>query len=412
MTQIGRNYINIENERVARKGKHVFANIVRNPQDVSWFIRHVSNVFHNPETKQVSLHFNNEFEIFPNVYTPIASIVDYYVCKNKKIVIHGERELFDKAHVFSPLIASPENIKANSDPSKIVWKVTSSTEILNLLDCVIEFIKRKMICEKDVMFGVEWSLYEILDNVFQHSKAGVGYFMCRLYPRDKRISFCIADAGIGILNSFSKSEKYNPKSPVDAITIAVKEGVTSSEEGQGNGLWGVLEIISYNQGQLTVTSSGGAIYYNQETGKVTVFDKLPRFDRENGGTIVDIQINIDTAIDMSEALKTSRVNLRLEEIEDDAGNVIVKVKEKSEGTGTRDSGKKLNVYIRNLLNESSGILVLDFEGVGVVSSSFADEVVGKLYVILGKKKFGNRIRFKNLCEPVRLIINKSAWLRS
>ena len=235
MTQIGRNYINIENERVARKGKYVFANVIRNPQDVSWFIRHVSNVFHNPETKQVSLRFSNEFEIFPNVYTPIASIVDYYTCKNKKIVIHGERELFDKAHVFSPLLASTENIKANSDPSKIVWKVTSSTEVLNLIDCVIEFIKRKMICEKDVMFGVEWFLCEILDNIFQHSKVGVGYFMCRFYSRDKKISFCVADAGIGILNSFAKSKRYNPKSPVDAITLAVKEGVTSSEEGQGNG---------------------------------------------------------------------------------------------------------------------------------------------------------------------------------
>lgn len=414
MTQIGRNFINIENERVARKGIHVFANIVRNPQDVSWFIRHVSNVFHNPETKQVSLHFNNEFEIFPNVYTPIASIVDYYACKNKKIVIHGERELFDRAYVFSPLLASSENIKANADPSKIVWKVTSSTEIQNLLDCVIEFIKRKMICEKDVMFGVEWSLSEILDNVFQHSKAGVGYFMCRFYPRDKRISFCVADAGIGILNSFAKSKKYNPKSSVDAITLAVKKGVTSSEDGQGNGLWGALEIISDNRGQLTVTSSGGAIYYNQETGKVKIFDKLPRFDRENGGTIVDIQINIDTAIDVSKALEMplGTTNLRLEDFEDDVGNIILKVKEKSEGTGTRDSGKKLAIYIRNLLNESAGGLVLDFDGIGVISSSFADEIVGKLYVILGKKIFGNRIRFKNLCEPVRLVLNKSAWLRS
>src|SRR5207302_835688 len=64
----------------------------------------------------------------------------------------------------------------------------------------------------------------------------------------------IADSGIGIYKSLRESV-FAPKSEIDAITLAIREGVTrDSGVGQGNGLWGLARLVEQNGGSLTITS--------------------------------------------------------------------------------------------------------------------------------------------------------------
>ena len=74
------------------------------------------------------------------------------------------------------------------------------------------------------------------------------------------------------------------------------------------------------------------------------------------------------------------------------------------GAGTRESGNFARVYTANLLNETEGIVVVDFSGVGIVSSSFADEYIAKLYLQLGGQGFNARIRLQGMNETNTVII--------
>lgn len=101
-----------------------------------------------------------------------------------------------------------------------------------------------------------------MDNVLQHSCVGCGYIMGQIHPSTKILIFYIFDYGTGIYNSLNSSSEHHPQTPIDAITMALQEKVTrDTNVGQGNGLWGLSQLITRSNGILRV-SSGGATYKN------------------------------------------------------------------------------------------------------------------------------------------------------
>jgi len=56
--------------------------------------------------------------------------------------------------------------------------------------------------------------------------------------------------------------------------------------------------------------------------------------------------------------------------------------------------------------------VVDFKGVDVISSSFADEVFGRLYVLLGPLGFGSVFKFQNINREVAALIDRAIIQRS
>ena len=57
-------------------------------------------------------------------------------------------------------------------------------------------------------------------------------------------------------------------------------------------------------------------------------------------------------------------------------------------------------------------MVLDFQGVRVMSSSFADEVFGRLFVRMGAAAFMSRIRTRNANRTIAALIDRAILLRS
>jgi hypothetical protein len=101
---------------------------------------------------------------------------------------------------------------------------------------------------------------------------------------------------------------------------------------------------------------------------------------------------------------SSPVNLRVENLEDEGGAVKVLLKNMKFGAGTRQSGNLLRIYTANLLNETIVPVIIDFEGVGIVSSSFADEYIAKLFLQLGEETFNGRIRLHGMNETNNIIV--------
>ena len=57
-------------------------------------------------------------------------------------------------------------------------------------------------------------------------------------------------------------------------------------------------------------------------------------------------------------------------------------------------------------------IYIDWQGVNVIASSFADEFLGKMFVKLGKEKFETLIQISNVGEVVEHIIGKAITERS
>jgi hypothetical protein len=156
--QIGRTFVETEGTRVARKGKRIFLTEATSPQDVGTFNKYVSYITHNPETKRLIIYLQRKFRIFPNVFAPLAATIEYYRNKDIKVILHNEIDDFSETNFFEPLLATRGNLAKRRHTSGIVWKVTNSSEVNELVDSVIFEMSHKLVCEKGVLLGLEWSL--------------------------------------------------------------------------------------------------------------------------------------------------------------------------------------------------------------------------------------------------------------
>lgn len=84
--------------------------------------------------------------------------------------------------------------------------------------------------------------------------------------------------------------------------------------------------------------------------------------------------------------------------------MIVKLKEFGTSLGSRVLGKEVS----NMIGfEKEDEVILDFEDVKMVTSSFADEVVGKNCAKLGLHNFFDKVQIINTSEQIKLILKKA-----
>ena len=71
---------------------------------------------------------------------------------------------------------------------------------------------------------------------------------------------------------------------------------------------------------------------------------------------------------------------------------------------TRDDGEKLRRSLRARLAGGER-LEIDFEGVEVITPSFADECFGRLLLEIGRPKFRESVRLRTADETIRRLVN-------
>lgn len=84
--------------------------------------------------------------------------------------------------------------------------------------------------------------------------------------------------------------------------------------------------------------------------------------------------------------------------------IVVKLKEFGESLGSRVLGKEVS----NMIDfEKEDEIILDFDEVKIVTSSFADEVIGKNCAKLGLHNFFKKVQIINTSEQIKLILKKA-----
>lgn len=71
------------------------------------------------------------------------------------------------------------------------------------------------------------SFCEIFRNTFEHGATDSAVFCVQYWPKLNEVEICIADRGIGILDSRLQSKYTNPESEKEALHYALMPGISS-----------------------------------------------------------------------------------------------------------------------------------------------------------------------------------------
>lgn len=262
--------------------------------------------------------------------------------------------------------------------------------------------------------AVEWSLNEISDNVLNHSQSPIGGLLqlSVFDPRRHRVEFTVSDAGLGVPRTL-RSARSELRTDADALLASVKSGVTrNAKDFQGNGLYGTFEICRAGGGKFSMNAGTGAMFNSGQS--ITSRNETIPFC----GTTVDALIDFSEPMLLQKALAINGavhkpvdyIELRYEQ--DDLKSVPFKLTEQAPSFRSRPAGKPVRTKLGNLVAACDGQAVLvDFGGVPVVSSSFADEVFGKLFIELGPMRFMQAIRMVNVTSTVQALIDRAIMQR-
>jgi anti-sigma regulatory factor (Ser/Thr protein kinase) len=314
------------------------------------------------------------------------------------------------AHIIEPKTFSPSEFTSPVHMPALRYRTSDEqhrlvNDILNkMLSSITNF-------NRSHFKAIEWSINEITDNVLVHSESqNGGWIQLTAMKNTKRIEFVVSDSGIGIPQSL-KSSGLKIGSDVDALAKAIEQGVTRDKSiGQGNGLYGSYQIAIRSGAHFSLHSGNATLYYAPKTGMHTRRDSTPM-----PGTVVVCGIDYAQPLLLEEALNIKprgfspidMIELKYESTAD--GNISFILKNESGSFGSRNAGTPVRNKLKNLISflETNKKLVVDFHDIQLVSSSFADEVFGKLFVDLGPLEFSTRLEFRNIDPIVKLLIDKA-----
>jgi hypothetical protein len=259
----------------------------------------------------------------------------------------------------------------------------------------------------------EWSVNEITDNVLVHSQSSIGGLVqVSVFEKNKKqVQFVVADAGIGIPVSLREGHP-DISSDTDALDKAIREGVTRDKKiGQGNGLFGSFEICSKSEGYFAIHSGHACLEYSKRLSISN--ERIPY-----GGTLIIATIDFSRPHILEDALRIKGEKYRpvdfveTEYERNSEGKIIFYLSKESNSFGSRVAGKPIRIKLSNLLHMGeTGKIYIDLEGIPIMSSSFADEAFGKLFLEAGPMVFMQKFEFVNVMEIVQLLINKAIGQR-
>jgi len=370
--------------------------------------------------EDVTLDFSQAKTAYPNGMIPILCSVDVLRREDLDVeaVLPDEeqlRRLFlntNWAHFLCP--KEYQLSDTTHDRHLATQRFRQPSEQQEVVNAFMDVVLRNVRLDRDVIAGLEWSINEITDNVLNHAECVVGGIVQLSTFLEKRmVAFAVGDSGRGVLASLREALP-GLRSDAQAIGEAVKSGVTRNPEFQGNGLAGTLRIATMSGGSFEITSGRAQVVVQGDEART-----FKRPDRQTfEGTLVSAQLSLDTRFHLAEALGFSGtphapVDLIETLYETEHGDaVILRLKDESTGFGSRPSGGQIRTKCLNLLDaEPNKPLILDWKGVPIVSSSFADELVGKLFVELGPLGFSARIRNMGMETLVRSLVDKAITQR-
>jgi len=328
----------------------------------------------------------------------------------RRFTIGGNRQalnLLARYNLFEQLGIATERVNRTSGVGRFIplRLIDDSQSVNHATNAICDLVLRTLDNAADFLPALEWAVNEIIDNILNHAASPVPGAVCaQLYPNQQRLVVGICDAGQGILNSLAQSHVIADHQ--EALRLALQRGVTRSlEAGMGNGLAGSQLISRLNHGNFQLWS-GDALYDLESDGT----RRIPFVP----GTGVAFLLNTGIPVRLSQTfIETREWTFLQAEIAriDETGGLLVA--EECVNTGTRPPAEALRRKLIGLLTAQDQeqeahptetidtTVTLNFAGVKSATSSFLDELLGRLAAYLGAEAFHARIRIVNLTDELR-----------
>ena len=257
----------------------------------------------------------------------------------------------------------------------------------------------------------EWAVNEITDNVLQHAdSAQGGLVQLNHHPNRRQLEFTVADAGRGIPDTMRTTRPLI--SDPDALHLSIQRGITRDKEvGQGNGLFGTHRASRVGTGDFVIHSGSASIHSDLKAREEAV---------PVAGTLVVVTLDYSDpealwrALDIHDTGADPAGDYIENRYEDDSDDVLhFVVRSEASSVGSRSSGRLARAKVENLMAMYPNYPVnIDFGDISVVSSSFADEFLGKLFVRTGALRFMNTVRLRNVSPTVRAVLDRAILQRA
>lgn len=273
----------------------------------------------------------------------------------------------------------------------------AADEVEPIVAGIVKFVSSQTDAAREALAALEWTLYELLDNVLSHADdhastsdqppAG-GFVQAALDEQAGRVELVVADGGAGI------AQRLRVRRHEQALARAVRGG---------GGLQGAFRIAELSAGQFEVNSGFGLLHASRRGPDAYRTDKRRiRYD----GTVVRCELRIDDPTLLARALELpNRPHAPLPPTETDAPSVPL------QAIGSRTAGRSVREQIERRLRED-GRAALDFGGIPIISSGFADEALGRLFAELGPRAFMTRIELRNANTTIESLIDRAIMRRA
>ncbi|MEF2278858.1 DUF4325 domain-containing protein [Deinococcus sp. YIM 134068] len=342
---------------------------------------------------------------------PLIALLDRYREAGLPVVVrmpraHELRAIFNNHNWSHYLDKSHKKIQRQNTRSTGVLEFNDFSSLNNIINKAMHIAIKGGTFKNGALQSLEWSLNEITDNVVRHSGNSHGWFEVT-WQADGSIKFTVCDNGVGIPATM-RAAFPELSDDADAIHRSVEKGVTSNSEGQGNGLAGTLEITHQCDGLLIINSYKGHLHslkgrVKSEPACVPYMGTFVHFSMPD-----DVEIDLTKAIWGYESLGYAQLKYDMNESDD----VVIRLREEESNFGNRPTGLRVRNLIQNTVTQFEGRrIVIDFNEVGLISSSFADEVFGKLALSWGILNFTRILKIINATNLVENIINKAIMQR-
>ena len=262
------------------------------------------------------------------------------------------------------------------------------------MDC----LRRTATYEEGVLDSVEWSLNEVADNVLLHAGEGTrGWMQVASRPKERQVEIVVADCGRGITASLREGFP-DLSGDAEALRRSIQKGITRDRRvGLGNGLNGTMRIAEAARGWANF-HSGTASLRLRNNGRQSLQASAPAHQ----GLLATVTLPTSARIDVTAALWGNRPVSAYETAYASETGVRFRVAEHTSSVGNRAAARPLRTAVENLLAQfPDDCILVDFDGIRLIASSFADEFVGRLADQLGSSRFEARIRLVNASAFIR-----------
>lgn len=178
---------------------------------------------------------------------------------------------------FIPLIKFPS----------ILSKDDKKDVIISTID---NLITRQADINKNVSIGIKYIISEIIDNITQHANSQSGYILTKINKEDSYIDICIADMGIGLLNSYINTGDIDITTDLEAIQAA-NRGISTKNlpnaENRGYGIITSKKMLSEGlNGNFFMMSGNSIHFFNRNTQKFIIIPNRVKWQ----GTLIGLRV--------------------------------------------------------------------------------------------------------------------------